>query len=156
METKGVDVGRATSDDVAILMNHRKSLWMETGHWKEMDLEVAVGEYEMWLRGALEDGKVISFIALIDRAIAGSGSIWIRDIRPAPAHPKLSEAVLIGMYTLPEFRRLKVASTILDSAIGWCRANGYDELVLHSSDQGRSLYLKYGFSETSEMRLRLD
>lgn len=153
---ESVVVEHGTTKDVGVLMRHRKSLWMETGSWKETDLEAAVTKYESWLRNALGDGKVIPFLARIDKAIAGSGSIWIRDIRPAPARPKLSEAVLIGMYTEPEFRRRKVASSILEAAIKWSSANGFDELVLHTSDQGRSLYKKRGFGDTSEMRLRLD
>lgn len=144
-----------TTDDLKILMAHRKALWLETGPWTESDVAGPVSEYEKWLRVSVENARVIPFLGKIGDTVAGSGSIWIRDIRPAPGRSKQSEAVLIGMYTEPEFRRKKVASAILDNAIGWCKARDFDELVLHSSDQGMAMYRKRGFNRTSEMRLRL-
>lgn len=155
MEADSVIVEPGSPADVRVLMSHREYLWRETGSWKPKDLAVAVNAYEKWLEAAISEGRVIPFLGKIGKVIAGTGSIWIRDIRPAPARSKLSEAVLIGMYTMPEFRRMKVASAILEKVISWSRSNGFDELVLHSSEQGKSLYIKYGFSATSELRLPL-
>jgi len=60
------------------------------------------------------------------------------------------------MYTEPEFRRRGVASMVVSKAIEWCRKKGYGRLMLHASEMGRSVYKRFGFRRTWEMRLDLE
>jgi len=39
--------------------------------------------------------------------------------------------------------------------IEWCRKEGFVNVQLHASDQGRPLYESLGFKPTSEMQLKL-
>ena len=44
---------------------------------------------------------------------------------------------------------------VVNEAIGWCRRNKYERLMLHASEMGRKVYSKLGFKRTWEMRLDL-
>jgi GNAT superfamily N-acetyltransferase len=59
------------------------------------------------------------------------------------------------MYTLPEYRKMGVASSIVKEAIKWSRDNGFGRISLHASSQGKSVYEKFGFQQTNEMLLKL-
>lgn len=39
--------------------------------------------------------------------------------------------------------------------IEWCREQGFREVSLHASDEGRGRYEQLGFQPTNEMRLSL-
>lgn len=155
MKETPVRIFQGSVDDLSSLIRHRKLLWAETSSWSEEDIGEASKDYEQWFRASVESGRVIPFIARIGNEVAGSGEIWIREVRPEPRRTRLSEAVVIGMYTEPRFRKMKVASTVLERIIEWCITNGFERLTLHTSEQGRPLYEKYGFEPTTEMRLRL-
>ena len=61
----------------------------------------------------------------------------------------------MAMYTEQHFRRRGVASAILQAAIAYLRERGVERMTLHSSEFGRPLYEKFGFGDTTEMRLNL-
>jgi len=44
---------------------------------------------------------------------------------------------------------------VVNEAIGWCRRNKYERLMLHASEMGRKVYSELGFKRTWEMRLDL-
>ena len=61
-------------------------------------------------------------------------------------------AIIINVFTEPEWRRRGIAKLLLEQIIAWARTERLDRLVLHASDEGRLLYEKMGFVQTSEMR----
>jgi GNAT superfamily N-acetyltransferase len=65
-------------------------------------------------------------------------------------------AMILNVYTEPEFRRLGVARRIMQTILDWIRARGLRSANLHASHEGRVLYEKLGFVATNEMRLRFD
>jgi GNAT superfamily N-acetyltransferase len=64
-------------------------------------------------------------------------------------------AYLLSMYTHRKYRNQGVASSIVREAISWCQKNNYPDMVLHASSMGRSVYEKFGFYRTWEMKLEL-
>jgi ribosomal protein S18 acetylase RimI-like enzyme len=78
---------------------------------------------------------------------------------PWPANPKdpcTERAVILNVYTEPEFRRRGVAREIMVTIMAWVKARGLRAVNLHASHEGRALYEKLGFEATNEMRLRFD
>ena len=64
------------------------------------------------------------------------------------------QALIVNVYTEPEWRRRGYARQLLETIVAWCRERGVNSVVLHASDDGRALYEKLGFFSTSEMRLK--
>ncbi|HEY7351669.1 MAG TPA: GNAT family N-acetyltransferase [Terriglobales bacterium] len=62
---------------------------------------------------------------------------------------------ILNVYTAPEFRRRGIARRLLDAVLDWCNVNKVDFVILHASDEGRSLYQSLGFQPGNEMRIKL-
>ena len=59
------------------------------------------------------------------------------------------------MYTEHPFREKGVATKIVQESLRWAKAKGFPRMTLHASDMGRSIYEKFGFKQTWEMKLDL-
>lgn len=64
---------------------------------------------------------------------------------------------LMNVYTKPEYRRMGIASMLLDRLIADAKAEGITCIDLSATPMGKPLYLKKGFIErgNTEMRMRL-
>lgn len=62
----------------------------------------------------------------------------------------------MNVYTEPAQRGQGLARRLVAMALDYCRAEGIPMAALHASDAGRPIYEAMGFSETGEMRLRLE
>ena len=111
---------------------------------------LARGEYVGWLASP-DDAS--------DNIIGGAGVQLQRGLpRPFTSADgtKVSDGrlgVIINVFTEPEWRRRGVAEQLLRRLIEWARAENIDRIILHASDEGRSLYERLGFVAGNEMRL---
>ena len=109
------------------------------------------GEYVGWLASPTHDLETI----------AGGAGIQLREVLPHPlsrAHQWIGvadgrHAIIINVFTAPQWRRQGVARLLIQRIIEWARAERLDRLVLHASEAGRALYERLGFVGTNEMRL---
>jgi len=90
--------------------------------------------------------------------VSGAG-VQLRRVLPHPAGepPEITiaegrHAIIINVFTEPEWRRRGLAALLLRQIIAWARTERLDRLVLHASDEGRSVYERLGFIQTNEMR----
>jgi GNAT superfamily N-acetyltransferase len=126
---------------------------MGEGTAEELDrmLEVA----RPWLERALADGSYRHWMALDGSGrVAGGGGVLLS---PWPANPKdpcTERAVILNVYTEPEFRKRGIARRIMLTILDWVKEKGFRAVNLHASPEGRRLYEQLGFEATNEMRLR--
>lgn len=142
--------------DLELLVEHRLNMWKDI-HPDLVDQIESSREFtSRWIERKLQTNELIAFIVKSkDEAVMGSGCILIKEDQPRASTLKLSFPYILSMFTEPEHRGKGVASAIVREAIEWSRNNGYDRISLHASDKGRSLYEKFGFLQTNEMRLKL-
>jgi len=110
-----------------------------------------------WLARALADGSYRHWLALdaSGRVAAGGGAL----LCPWPANPKdpcTQRAVILNVYTEPEFRKRGIARQIMLTILEWLKEQGLRAVNLHASAEGRPLYEELGFEATNEMRLKFD
>ncbi len=150
------DISLGTPEDLDILVRHRMGMWQEIRPDRKayhQDFEKVTRE---WITAKVNDSNFFSFVARTgDGKVAGSGCILIKEDQPRPDKLVIGAPYLVSMYTEPEYRSHGVASLIVQAAIQWAKENGYDRMDLHGSPMGRSLYEKFGFRQTNEMRLML-
>lgn len=147
----------AAVHDVDVLVRHRRGMWEDLGVRNKSVLDEADRAYRRWVKSGFKNERLLGWIAETkEGVVAGSGCIWLRSAQPRPSLKVQIQPYLLSLYTEPLFRRRGVASSIVREAIKWCRRNGYSRLALHASRYGRSLYQKYGFTRSWEMRLKLD
>jgi GNAT superfamily N-acetyltransferase len=150
-----ITIREATPSESAIILHHRRSMFrdMDEGTVEELDRMVEVAR--PWLAQALADRSYRHWLALDGSGrVAGGGGILLS---PWPANPKdpcTQRAVILNVYTEPEFRKRGIAGQIMLTILVWVEEQGFRAVNLHASKEGRPLYEKLGFEATNEMRLK--
>jgi GNAT superfamily N-acetyltransferase len=63
------------------------------------------------------------------------------------------EALVVNVYTEPEWRRRGLAALVMRHLLDYTREHRIVRVLLHASKDGRALYESMGFVPTAEMRL---
>lgn len=118
---------------------------------------------EARLHEALTSGEYIGWLANAanapEKIIAGAG-VQLRQTLPYPLGKPNGEitiadgrqGVILNVFTEPEWRRRGIAMLLVEKIMAWSREHRLDDLILHASDDGRTLYERLGFIATTEMR----
>ena len=152
-----ITIREAAPSESAIILHHRRSMFRDMGEGTVEELDRMVEVARPWLARALADGWYRHWLAFDSSGcIAGGGGVLLC---PWPANPKdpcTERAVILNVYTEPEFRKRGIARQVMLTILAWAKGRGLRTVNLHASDEGRPLYEKLGFEATNEMRLRLD
>jgi len=89
--------------------------------------------------------------AAVDRGTI-VGQVWLQLIHkvPNPIGEHERHAYLSNLYVRPSARG-GVGTTLLETAIGWARANGVDRVVLWPSARSVTLYTRHGFTRPADV-----
>ena len=151
----------AAPDDAEIIGYHRARMFQDMA-------QIPAHLYESFQRRSTErvsemliSGEYVGWLAspagTSEKIVAGAG-VHRRTVLPHPATDQAfaegSQAVIINVFTEPEWRRQGLAEQLLKEIIDWSREQKIDRLVLHASEYGRRLYERLGFVQTNEMRLQ--
>ena len=138
----------AAAEDIPILVHQRQQLFQAMERFSEAEIAAIVEAYVPYIHRALGEGAYRGYLAETPegKVAAGSGVML---------HDRLGRrrAYICNVYTEPEYRRRGLARRLVETAIAWCRAEGFPSIDLHASDQGHPLYAALGFEPTNEMRL---
>ena len=138
----------ATAADIPVLIHQRRCMFEDMGKLSEAEVTAIVEAYVPYIHRALSGGAYRGYLAETPagQAVAGGGvMLWDRLGRP--------RAYICNIYTEPEYRRRGLARRLMETLIGWCRAEGLTSIDLHASEAGRPIYAALGFEPTNEMRL---
>ena len=151
-----ITIRPATPADLAIVLRHRRAMFEEMGYTDGAALDRMQQSSERFFAAGLEDGTYRGWFAETaeGRAIAGGG-VGLVPWSPHPRDARPFRPMIFNVYAEPGYRRRGIARRLMEVMIEWCRQEGYQVVDLHSSDQGRPLYLSMGFTPTSELRLTL-
>lgn len=86
-----------------------------------------------------------SWVALVGETVVSIGTLAFFSRPPYPGNLAGSEAYLLNMYTLPEYRKQGLAKAILEHAMSFAHESGCAKVWLHTSPAGRALYEAHGF-----------
>jgi GNAT superfamily N-acetyltransferase len=150
-----ITIREAAPSESAVILHHRRSMFrdMDEGTVEELDQMVEVAR--PWLAQALADRSYRHWLALdCSGRVAGGGGILLCPWPPSPQFPCTQRAVILNVYTEPEFRKRGIARQIMLAILKWSQQQGLGDVNLHASQEGRPLYQKLGFEATNEMRLK--
>ena len=152
-----ITIREAGEDDLETILHHRRSMFRDMGEGTVEELARMVEVARPWLKKALADGGYRHWLAIDGTGrVAGGGGILLSTWPANPHDPCVERAVILNVYTEPEFRRRGVARQIMEVILSWVKARGLRSVNLHASAEGRHLYEALGFAHTNEMRLRFD
>lgn len=110
------------------------------------------GALRSWIRRKMRQGRLAGFLAEDDSGrTVGSGFVWLQEVAPRPDRPGRFLPRVQAMYTVPSWRNRGVGSAILERAVEWARARGFERVVLHSSSRAERFYRAKGFTPVPEM-----
>lgn len=155
--TKDFTVREAGAEDHPIILHHRRSMFRDMGEGTVEELDRMVEVASPWLTRAMEDGLYRHWLAIDESGrVAGGGGVLLSPWPANPHDPCTERAVILNVYTEPEFRRRGVARRVMTAILAWIKAYGLRGVNLHASPEGRTLYEKLGFEATNEMRLKFE
>jgi GNAT superfamily N-acetyltransferase len=155
-------VRRARAEDAPVIAWHRARMFQDMGSVSRATFDGLVNEARRWTERALASGEYLGWLGSPkDRpeVIAGGAGVQMRRVAPHPFRPprddafaKGKHAIVLNVFTEPEWRRRGLAQLLMEEILRWSRDEQLDRLVLHASDEARALYERLGFELTNEMR----
>ena len=157
----------ATIDDVGTIAEHRARMFDDMGDVVPGTFEILRAKSAKCLREFLNRGEYIGWLAAPaeqPEIVVGGAGVQLRRVLPHPLSSAKEakniadgrHAIIINVFTEPEWRRQGIALLLLRQIIDWAREKNVESLILHASEAGRSLYERLGFVATNEMRLAGD
>lgn len=86
----------------------------------------------------------------IDEEVIGCATICYITLMPTFDHPSGKRAHIMNVYTRNNYRRQGIAFQMMNMLINEAKEKGVTEISLDTTDLGRPLYKKCGFTETEE------
>jgi len=148
----------ATLEDIPMLVDSRVRMYREMRWTDERLLGVLARNYADYLRDALAAHECSGWIAeTIDESgsavTAGSIILVWQRVPPSPRNLEGRQAYALGLFVPPEHRRRGVARALMERTIECAIDHGAPLITLHTSETGRILYERLGFTPELELRL---
>jgi GNAT superfamily N-acetyltransferase len=146
----------ATLNDLDSIVNHRQWMFRDMGHAEDATMEEMSTAFSAWATRHMQGGTYRHWFAAdpITGAIIAGAGLWLMDWLPHLVGPGATyRGNIVNVYTQLEYRGKGLGRQLTQTAVEWCWANGVPVVVLHASDEGRSVYERMGFQPTNEMRL---
>ena len=144
----GVDYRIASSDDMELLMSSRLEMLKvvnDLDHDYEYSDELIKSSMEYF-----KNGDHTTILAMDGKRVIGCATICYIYIMPTFSHPTGKRAHLMNVYTMKEWQRHGIAMKMVSMLIDEARKRGVTEISLDATEEGRPLYKKLGFVESTE------
>jgi len=90
-------------------------------------------------------GTYVSWLAFDGERIVGTSGMSFAEKPPYFTCPSGKLGILSSMYTDPDYRRMGIATQLLDRVVKEARNRGCGTIYITASDMGVKLYESYGF-----------
>ena len=149
---------KATINDLDELVRLRIEFLKEvqpinTRQFSEEELKVSLHEY---LSKSIKNDEFVAWLAISGGEIIATSGLCFFQITPGFTLIDGKIAYILNIYTLPHWREKGIGKQVFDHILQEANSRGYKCISLHTSEDGRPIYEKFGFRLTSdEMELRL-
>lgn len=133
---------KLTEEDLDAFIALRISQLREEGATEDIDLVPPLIDY---YKRHLADGTFVSWLAVEDGRIIGTGGMSFVEKPPYFGCPTGRIGLLSSMYTSPDHRRMGIANELLGRVVEEARAYGCGAVQITASDMGVKLYTAFGF-----------
>ncbi len=138
----------ATPADIALVVKYRFALLNAISSERDAATTAALKQsMEAYFQKAIADKTYICWMALDGDKLAGISGMAIWQRPASYKRPSGTSGYIMGMYTVPEYRRQGICSTLLEKLTDTAREMQLDNLELHASDEGEPIYRNQGFNE---------
>jgi GNAT superfamily N-acetyltransferase len=161
--TEPFRIRRATGQDAEIIAWHRARMFQDMGEVVGDAFETLRTKARPRLAEWIVSGDYVGWLATpadeSEKVVGGAG-VQLQPILPRPRDRSTigegRQGTIVNVFTEPEWRRRGIAGLLLKEIISWAKKESLDRLILHASDDARSVYERLGFVESNEMRFLRD
>ena len=139
-----LQVRRANPGDAAVLARFRVMLFEEMGRLDSDEAEFAQAS-ENYFSWALSTGREVAWIAEEYGEPVAVLAMTLEPMPPKPGRPRLLEAYMHNVYTLPARRMRGLAKRLVIAALEYASSEGIRRVRLYTSDDARWMYENLGF-----------
>jgi GNAT superfamily N-acetyltransferase len=144
---------RAVIEDAPIIARHRAAMFRDMGDVSGDDVARLESVSFVCMRQMMAERRYLGWLAERQGEVVAGGGLIISQLLPRPgAIDGGAQALIVNVYCEPEHRRRGLARALMKAMLDWCKRERIAKVVLHASQDGRSLYESLGFVQTNEMR----
>ncbi len=144
---------KANVADVEKLVELRKTQLIDEGLTPDKNIDT---ELVAFFTKHLQEESLVEWLIEDDAKIVATGGIQFYEFPPSFTNVSGIRGYVSHMYTAPDYRRQGLAHSLLDRVVHEAKLHGVSQLFLYASEQGKPVYLKYGFIEKNEwMELKI-
>jgi GNAT superfamily N-acetyltransferase len=150
-------IRRATVQDADIIAWHRARMFQDMGDVSDDGFEILRSKARLRLKEWLESSDYIGWLATPadkQETVVGGAGIQLQRILPRPRDASIigesRQGTIVNVFTERQWRRRGIAGRLVKEIIAWSKNEGLDRLLLHASDDGRSVYEQLGFIAGNE------
>ena len=155
MQASEIAIREARMEDVPEILRHRLGMYEAMGVGDERSRREMAEASARVLPERMKDGSFRAWLAECSGNVVAGGGVFVTAWLSHPRDLICRRATVLNIYTDPEFRRRGIARKLMETILEWCRGEGFAEVFLHASHQGRPLYEQLGFQPGNEMKLKL-
>ena len=152
-------IRRATTYDADVISWHRARMFQDMGAVSGDAFETLRAKARARLEEWIDHGNYIGWLAAQANepgmVVAGAG-VQLQPILPRARDISTigegRQGTIVNVFTEPQWRRQGIAGLLIKEIISWSKNEQLDRLILHASDEGRSIYERLGFVASNEMR----
>jgi GNAT superfamily N-acetyltransferase len=152
-------IRRATAQDAGIVAWHRARMFQDMGDVSRDAFEILRAKARVRLKEWLDTGDYVGWLATPadqPEMVVGGAGVQLQPILPRPVNASTvgegRQGTVVNVFTEPQWRRRGIAGLLMKEIITWSKDEHLDRLLLHASDEGRSVYERLGFITGNEMR----
>jgi len=152
-------IRRATAQDAGIVAWHRARMFQDMGDVSGDAFEILRAKARARLKEWLASGDYVGWLATPadqPEMVVGGAGVQLQPILPRPVNASTvgegRQGTVVNVFTEPQWRRRGIAGLLMKEIITWSKDEHLDRLLLHASDEGRSVYERLGFIAGNEMR----
>jgi GNAT superfamily N-acetyltransferase len=152
-------IRRATAQDAGIVAWHRARMFQDMGDVSRDAFEILRAKARLRLKEWLDNGDYVGWLATPadqPEMVVGGAGVQLQPILPRPVNASTvgegRQGTVVNVFTEPQWRRRGIAGLLIKEIITWSKDEHLDRLLLHASDEGRSVYERLGFIAGNEMR----
>ena len=135
----------ADINDVSALVELRKKQLTDEGLSPISNIDEQLVEY---FTTSINEESFISWVMEGEGEIIATSGLCFYSLPPSYSNPTGKVAYITNMYTKDEYRKRGIATALLSMLIDEARKREYKIIRLHTSEYGKSIYRKAGFSDS--------
>ncbi len=158
--SNSLKIRRAAVRDADVIAWQRARMFQDMGDVSGNAFEILRTTARVRLEQWIDSGDYIGWLATPagkPETVVGGAGVQLQSILPRPVNASTigegRQGTIVNVFTEPQWRRHGIASLLVKEIVNWSKDQRIERLLLHASDEGRSLYEQFGFVASNEMRL---